>query len=373
MRATIRRTIVVAIVAISAQILGGVGHASGTPAQVCAGAKMKAAGKSAGLKLACHAKAARGGATADPACLTKATIRLSDDFTKAESHGGCSTTDDADDITNRIDSSVGAFLAGLRPTLAANRCVGTKLQASGKKAKTKLGCHAKATRKGLAVDPQCLAKAEARFAGTFSSAEAHGPCLTTGDAGAIESGIDDLVNDVVAALPSGGGTTTTTTLGGPACGNGVAEGSEECDGADPGACALFPPEAMVSCNPPSSPTPCRCCSQTECAFTIFQPGLTCCGDQACQNIKGFGMVQPGVCIPPSCTDDADCRGYRCVGGTCCGDAGQLCGAVDCCADSGATCTTAAWAPIHACCRQAGAACDDLKDCCSGSCTAGQCD
>src|SRR6185369_8476563 len=202
MHATIRRVLLVAIVTISPLIAAGVGHASGTPAQVCAGAKMKAAGKSAGLKLGCHAKGARRGATVDSACLAKATTKLSDAFTKAESRGGCNTTDDADDVTNRIDSSVGAFVAGLRPTTAANRCAGSKLKATGKKAKAKLGCHATATRKGVAVDPQCLAKAEARFASTFSATEAHGPCLTTGDAGAIESGVDDLVNDVVAALPS---------------------------------------------------------------------------------------------------------------------------------------------------------------------------
>ena len=51
------------------------------------------------------------------------------------------------------------------------KCASAKQKAAGKKEAAKLGCHAKATRKGVAVDSQCLAKAEARFASTFSSAE----------------------------------------------------------------------------------------------------------------------------------------------------------------------------------------------------------
>jgi hypothetical protein len=35
----------------------GVAHAAGTPAQICAGAKQKAAGTAAGASLSCHAKA----------------------------------------------------------------------------------------------------------------------------------------------------------------------------------------------------------------------------------------------------------------------------------------------------------------------------
>lgn len=234
--------------AIVASPLLVVSAGAGTPAQVCAGAKMKAAGKSAGLKLACHAKAARQGATVDSTCLAKATTKLSTAFTKAESRGGCNTTGDANDVTDRIDSSVGAFVAELRPTVSANRCAGIKLKATGKKAKTKLGCHAKATRKGVAVDPQCLAKAEARFASTFSSAEAHGPCLTTGDAGGIESGVDDLVNDVVASLASGSGTT---------CGNGVVEGSEQCDTTPQGICIAG---GRSGCFPSGNPNECKCCT-----------------------------------------------------------------------------------------------------------------
>jgi hypothetical protein len=54
-----------------------------------------------------------------------------------------------DAVAAVIDSSVGAFVAALRPTTAANRCAGKKLNATGKKVKTKLGCHGNACRKGV--------------------------------------------------------------------------------------------------------------------------------------------------------------------------------------------------------------------------------
>ena len=169
-------------------------------------------------------------------------------------------------------------------------------------------------------------------------------------------------------------TTTSTTL--PVCGNGVIESGETCDGTALGICEA-PPEFMISCKPPPAPDACNCCHPTDCSFSFIPgfPAIHCCGDAACQNTRGFGMQQPGVCIPPSCTDDADCNGYRCIGGTCCGNAGQFCGVVDCCADSNATCTTATWASpaINACCRQAAAACTDFRECCSGSCVSGQCE
>jgi hypothetical protein len=47
----------------------GTARAEGTPAELCAGAKLKAVGKSAKVRLVCHAKAARKGGNVAPDCL----------------------------------------------------------------------------------------------------------------------------------------------------------------------------------------------------------------------------------------------------------------------------------------------------------------
>src|SRR5262245_22231061 len=151
-------------VAFPLLVASGIGHAAGTPAQVCAGTKLKATGKAAGAQVVCHAKATQKGIAVDLACLVNADTKLAGAFAKAEEKGGCASIGDAGTIGGLLDSSVGAFVAALRPVADANRCAAAKLKASGKKAKTKLACHAKATARGLAVDPTCLTKAEGRFA-----------------------------------------------------------------------------------------------------------------------------------------------------------------------------------------------------------------
>jgi hypothetical protein len=220
------------LLTVTAFVLGLFGssdmsHAAGTPAQVCAGAKLKATGKAAGARVTCHAKAAQKGIAADPACLAKADTKLTDAFARAEAKGGCATTGDVDDIDGSLDSRVGGIVAALRPVATANRCAAAKLKATGKEAKTELACHAKATGRGLAVDPECLAKAEARLVAAFARAEANPPCLTTGDAADVDGLVDDLADDAVAALvpvtPTTSTTTTSTTTPttlAPGCGNG---------------------------------------------------------------------------------------------------------------------------------------------------------
>jgi len=202
-------------------------------------------------------------------------------------------------------------VAELRPAMSANRCAGTKLKATGKKAKTKLGCHAKATRKGVAVDSQCLAKAEASFASTFSSAEAHGPCLTTGDAGGIESGVDDLVNDIVVSLPSGSGTTTTTTttLGVPVCGNGVVEGSEQCDTNPEPICVS---SGRSGCFAAGNPNQCKCCTVPGETGQVDLSGTNeCCDGQLPQPAGPGAYFCPGTCgTSPFPTCGGSCQSGR---------------------------------------------------------------
>ncbi len=156
------------------------------------------------------------------------------------------------------------------------------------------------------------------------------------------------------------------------CGNGVTDQSsgEQCDAPDPGIC--FIQGVGLGCEQAGTPGECTCCGGADCFFGLFFT-LDCCGDSRCQDVTGAGQQRSGACIPPSCTQDAECHGYRCEGGVCCGDAGQLCGVAGCCQDSGATCSASPFLGASICCRPAGAGCANLTECCSFSCTAGVCD
>lgn len=168
--------------------------------------------------------------------------------------------------------------------------------------------------------------------------------------------------------------TTTSSFVPGVCGNGVVDQpSEQCDLPDPGICANVSLPVPITCGAPTSSTPCVCCGPTSCFFGAFGDIIGCCGSAACQDVTGVGAVREGACIPPSCTQDADCNGYRCVGGTCCGEAGSLCGVVSCCPGSEATCDVVPWIGGRVCCRSPGVSCSVPNECCSHSCTAGTCD
>lgn len=96
-------------------------------------------------------------------------------------------------------------------TPPAVKCQVAKVKAAGAKATAKLACHAKAIGKGVAVDSECLAKAEARFLAAFAKAEAPGACPTSGDATAVEALVDGFVGDVLGAVGPSTTTTITTT------------------------------------------------------------------------------------------------------------------------------------------------------------------
>ena len=77
-----------------------------------------------------------------------------------------------------------------QPALAAldadaARCMASKLKTTGKLMQKQLGCYAKAIKKGVAVDTDCLAKPASKLVGAFTKAEALGGCLDDGDAAYI--------------------------------------------------------------------------------------------------------------------------------------------------------------------------------------------
>jgi hypothetical protein len=162
------------------------------------------------------------------------------------------------------------------------------------------------------------------------------------------------------------------------CGDGVVnQSSEYCDGGDVAQCyqdipPWFPFSITLGCEAPGDPNQCTCCTQDLC---FIQPGFTsnCCDGKRCQDTTGVGMVRVGGCVQVTCSTDADCGGYRCVDGACCGDLGQQCGARSCCADSGAICAFPPNSGLTFCCIGPGGACSDGSLCCGESCTNGACD
>jgi hypothetical protein len=93
-----------------------------------------------------------------------------------------------------------AFLLLAPGSSARASCQTSKLTAGGKLARSVFACHARAARGGAAVDPSCVAKAEAKLAAAFARAEAGGGCGTSGDAVDVETGVEADAASVVAAL-----------------------------------------------------------------------------------------------------------------------------------------------------------------------------
>jgi len=190
-----------------------------TPGQRCGSTKLKETGKKAYAKLLCEAAGAFRGTGADAACLSRAESKFGAKFDGAEARGGCATTHDKAQIEAKVDAFVddvvtaltGSPPGSLLGTAGARVCAGTKLRATGKKARAKLRCHAKAVLRGVQVAPSCFSKAEVQFAKTFDGADAGGGCAVTNDKASIENKVDGFVADAASELPSSPTTSTTTT------------------------------------------------------------------------------------------------------------------------------------------------------------------
>jgi hypothetical protein len=80
------------------------------------------------------------------------------------------------------------------------KCGTAKMKAAGRKASDRTKCFERAVQKSTAVDPGCLSKADLKLFTTFQNIEAGGGCVFTGDAPAVEAGIDSAVGAFVTAL-----------------------------------------------------------------------------------------------------------------------------------------------------------------------------
>jgi hypothetical protein len=194
----------------------------------------------------------------------------------------------------------------------AASCKASKAKATGKKASSLMKAFGKNIKSpSPAKLAQSISKAESKFTKGFTKAESKGGCLTTADAGAIEAKVDALVADAVEDL-------------GPTCGNGVAGGGEECDGADAPDC---PGLCQVDCT----------------CITILCGNGTVDGAEQCDGADAAdcpGLCQPNcICPAPLCGNGILEAGETCeppcsTGGPC--GPGQLC-TVDCKCDTAVPC------------------------------------
>ncbi len=97
------------------------------------------------------------------------------------------------------------FAMGFAPGAAgaANKCAASKLTSVAKGASCLLALEAKAAKSGAAPDAGKLARCRDQMDAAFAKAEAKPPCLTGGDAAAIQTRVDTFVTDLETALSVG--------------------------------------------------------------------------------------------------------------------------------------------------------------------------
>jgi hypothetical protein len=81
-----------------------------------------------------------------------------------------------------------------------SKCLSGKLKGAGGSAASQVNCEAKAAAKGQAVDPECVAKAEAKLQKAFEKAENKDDCIGTGDDPAAQAVVDAFVQELLDTL-----------------------------------------------------------------------------------------------------------------------------------------------------------------------------
>lgn len=251
--------------------------------QACASAKLKALGKTASSVFGCYSKAAKLGAPVDTACIQKAedkwTFPAKGAFEKAELKGGCALegqnfvlegrctgnpaaacnvtldcpgtgpcalrTDATEaqalydlvvDETLTIEEPNAGGLSNLAvPALIINpatpsKCQSDKLKNTGKLAAALLGCHSKAAKSNIPVDPKCIDKAVLKHTQSFTKSEAKLPCDTNGDAASVQAFIGPFVEFSLAGIPRNDGCGSGVTLAPETCDDGNTTNSDSCPG-----------------------------------------------------------------------------------------------------------------------------------------------
>ena len=171
-------------------------------ASKCTGAELKAAGKKASCKLSLYSKATAKASPVDTAKLASCTSKYSASYAKGVSAGDCIANVDQGTIETKVDN----FVSDVNTTVTTggpspSKCQGSKLKAAGKKASCKLSLYSKAAAKNLPVDTAKLAGCGSKFTATSQKADSGTDCgAANGDTGAIETKVDNFVNDVKGTL-----------------------------------------------------------------------------------------------------------------------------------------------------------------------------
>lgn len=213
------------------------------------------------------------------------------------------------------------FLFVAAPVHAASptsTCAAAKHKAAAKRMSDKVKCHGVALKKGTVVDPECLAKADAKFEDAFSKAQLKGGCSTADDADDIGAMIDGTLASLITAVPGEALSCPDANPGNCSgcltCGRGrdcVAE-QAACD-ADP-YCDVF-----RSCNFACTTEACiRNCetvypggaalwyTSIECLLGVCGDVCGTCGDNICAAGES----------PANCARDCGCSLDQCGDGTC---------------------------------------------------------
>jgi hypothetical protein len=392
-------------VVLVALVLASPGRADVPQSSACSRMKLRAVANQLRHVGACELRAARRGEFANLACLARAQAGLEQAFTRADAGAGCAVPTDPAEHGERMEQ-VGTGLARSVLFVAIpSRCNTTWLKGLSRLLIDLLRIRG---RDRIAPDAArldaALASAETRYAAAKAAGIAAGDCLNPADLPdyvrnvfepLIEQELSRLLpvcgNDLLepteecdgvyqSACPGNCQADCTcppicgdakinlpweecdrTALGGcqacrydctcntaTSCGNGIVDGSEQCDA------ALGPCFIDTECVGAGLPGECTCCSTGLCSifFGGCCPGLTC--------VATGGPGGEGDCAPV-----AACSGLH-----------QVCGlyGLPCCA--GFACAPPNGLPTHPytfCCLPLSATgCSRDVDCCIGICSGGSC-
>jgi hypothetical protein len=166
------------------------------PKDKCTAAKLNALGKVEAGLLSCQSTAvAKGDASLLAACIAKVEGKYGKAFAKAGSCGGGEAVCQC--LAENCVSAVRAVL----PDAGPSKCEAARLKLAGKEASRKLACNATAAKKGVAVNPACIQKAEAKYRAAFAKAPG-----CSGDEKTLETTVDQQCVSALGRDPIGGGT-----------------------------------------------------------------------------------------------------------------------------------------------------------------------